>query len=89
MYNTILVNKKNKLKENYLKKINLVSTTDIYKKEILIEENTYKAFLELKEFFKSKNIIIGIESAYRSLKQQQEIYETFLKKNNEESNRAS
>lgn len=85
MYNTILVNKKNKLKENYLKKINLVSTTDIYKKEILIEENTYNAFLELKDFFKSKNIIIGIESAYRSLKQQQEIYEAFLKKNNEES----
>ena len=84
MYNTILVNKKNKLKENYLKKINLVSTTDIYKKEILIEENTYNAFLELKDFFKSKNIIIGIESAYRSLKQQQEIYEAFLKKNNEE-----
>ena len=47
MYNTILVNKKNKIKENYLKKINLVSTTDIYKKEILIEENTYNAFLEL------------------------------------------
>lgn len=80
MYKTILVNKENKIKENYLKKLNLISTTDIDNEDVQVEIKTYEAYLELKEFLESKNIIIGIASAFRTLEEQQKIYDRFQKK---------
>lgn len=73
----ILVNKENKIKENFLKRINLVEIKDYQNKTILIEEQTKKAYLELQEFLKTKNIYIEIDSAYRSEEYQQEIYDYY------------
>lgn len=70
----VLVNKENKLKENFLKRINLVEIKDYQNNTILIEEETKNAYLQLKEFLKEKNINIEIESAYRDEKTQEEIY---------------
>ena len=42
MYKTILVNKQNKIKESYLKKIKLINTKDINNKDVLIEKETYE-----------------------------------------------
>ena len=67
MYKTILVNKQNKIKESYLKKIKLINTKDINNKDVLIEKETYENYLKLKDFLKEKNIEIGISSAYRSI----------------------
>ena len=77
---TILVNKNNPNKDSYLKKIKLIEVKDILDETILIEKETYQAYLELKEFLKTKNINIGIDSAYRSINEQQEIYDSFLNK---------
>ena len=67
MTKTILVNKDNKIKENYLKRIKLVSTKNIYNEDIFVEEETLENYFNLKEFLLSKNINIGIEKAYKSL----------------------
>ena len=84
MYKTILVNKQNKIKESYLKKIKLINTKDINNKDVLIEKETYENYLKLKEYLKEKNIEIGISSAYRSIENQEKIYNEFLKKYGEE-----
>ena len=80
MYKTILVNKQNKIKESYLKKIKLINTKDINNKDVLIEKETYENYLKLKDFLKEKNIEIGISSAYRSIEAQEKIYNEFLEK---------
>ena len=80
MYKTILVNKQNKIKESYLKKIKLINTKDINNKDVLIEKETYENYLKLKDFLKEKNIEIGISSAYRSIEDQEKIYNEFLEK---------
>lgn len=84
MYKTILVNKQNKIKESYLKKIKLINTKDINNKDVLIEKETYENYLKLKDFLKEKNIEIGISSAYRSIEDQEQIYNEFLEKYGEE-----
>ena len=68
--NTLLVNKNNKIKDYYLKKVHLLETYDIDGKKILVEENTLNSYLLLKEFLMNKNIEIGISCAYRSIDDQ-------------------
>ena len=75
---TILVNKQNPFKENFLKKINLIETKDINDEITYVEEKTYEQYLKLKEFLLEKNLTIGIDSSYRSLENQQEIYDRFI-----------
>ena len=72
---TVLVNKDNIMKEKYLKNINLIETKDVLGENILIEEKTYKAYNELKEYLEKNNIIIGITSSYRSVEEQTILYE--------------
>ncbi len=76
----ILVNNNNKIKSNYLNRVNLISATNIDIEEVFVEEETYKAYLELKEFLETNGIYIGIASAYRSLEEQQAIYDEYVLK---------
>ena len=78
MTNTILINKENKIKESYYKRVNLIDITDIDNKQTKIEKETYEQFLKLQEFLKTKNIFIGIDSAYRSEERQLELYHEFI-----------
>lgn len=75
MLKTVLINKDNKIKDSYYKHLNLIETKDVFNNTIQIEEETYNAYLNLKEFLKTKGIDIGIESAYRSTSDQQKVYE--------------
>ncbi len=77
MTKTVLVNKDHKIKDSYLKRVNLIPIIDIDGEDQLIEEETYQKFLELKEYLSTKNIKIAIDSAYRSPKRQQELYQEF------------
>lgn len=78
MYKTVLVNKNNKLKNNFLKRIDLITTKNVEGKDCLVEKNTYDHYQKLKVFLKKKGIIIGIESAYRSFESQQQIYDDLV-----------
>lgn len=76
---TILVNKDNKIKTNYLKNIKLISLKDINKKEILLEEETANAYKKLHTFLKKKGIEIGLDGGYQTIEYQQELKEQFIK----------
>ena len=78
MRNTILINKENKWKEKYEKYHNLIECKDIDNNKILIEEKSYLAYLELKDFLDNKNIEIGITSAYRSTTDQEKLRQELL-----------
>ena len=73
----VLVNRDNKIKDNYLDKVKLINTKNIDDEEIKVEENTYKAYLELKEFLESINITIGLNEGYREVSYQEELFNRF------------
>ena len=82
---TVLVNKINMIKNNYLNRINLVTTKNVLDKDILVEEEAYNNYLKLKEFVNNElKIEIGIDTAYRDVKEQEEIYNHYLNVNGEE-----
>lgn len=81
---TILVNKDNKIKDNYLNKCNLISTKNELNEDIQVEENAYNSFLKLKEFLKEKNIFIDIDDSYRSIERQDELYKYYLENNGQD-----
>ena len=74
---TILINKQNKIKTSYLKNYKLVSIKNYEQEECLLEEETFKAYLKLKKYLEKQNIEIALDSGYRSLEYQQELYEKF------------
>ena len=75
-----LVNKDNKIKDNYLDRIDLVETIDVDNEKVNVEKTTYQAYIELKDFFIEKGIEIGIDSAYRSIEYQKQVYDEFVVK---------
>ena len=84
MTNTTLINKDNRIKESFYKRVNFINIKDIDGKDTKIEKETYEKFLELQKFMETKNIIIGIDSAYRSEERQQELYYEFIEKYGQE-----
>lgn len=80
----ILINRNNKIKNNYLNRINLITTKDQNNEDVLVEEETFKAFKELQSFLETKDIHIAIDSCYRNLKNQEELYNEFVEKYGEE-----
>lgn len=77
IYN-VLVNKDNKIKENFIDKINLIEILDVDNKTIKIEEKTYESYLKLKEYLEIINIKIGITSAYRTISYQEKLYNELI-----------
>ena len=80
----ILVNKDNKLPDNFEWKMELVETKNAFGKIIKIEKETLEKFNELRNDLLSENIDIEIDSAYRSLAIQKELYEEVSEKYGEE-----
>lgn len=78
MTKTILVNKQNKIKESYLKKLDLVETIDIDNNKVYVEKETFAAYQALVKYLETKNISVGVASSYRSLEEQQAVYDEFI-----------
>lgn len=74
MTKTVLINKQNKLKDSYFKRLKLTTITNIDNSQIQIEEETYEAYKKFKKFLLSKNIEIGIKKAYIEVENQKDIY---------------
>ncbi|MBR4619219.1 MAG: tRNA pseudouridine(55) synthase TruB [Bacilli bacterium] len=79
-----LVNKEHKIKDSYLEKVMFTQALNVVLEKTQIEQKTYDKYLELKEFLKSKNIIIGIDTAYRDEAYQQKIWDFFEKEKGKE-----
>ena len=80
MTNTTLINKENKIKNSFYKRVELIDAKDINNNDIQVEKNTYEAFLKLQNALAKENIIIGIDSAYRSEEHQLRLYNEFIEK---------
>ena len=72
-----LVNKSNLIKDSYFKNLELVDYKDILEEDIKVEKKTLDAYLKLKEFLKTKNIYIEMDSSYRTIEEQQRIIDKF------------
>lgn len=70
----VLVNKYNKVKESFFKRINLVEVKNYENENVLIEEETKKAFSDLKGFLKEKGIYIDICCSYMGKDNQHDVY---------------
>ena len=84
MIYTTLVNKTNPIKDSFYQKIHLVKTVNKDQEEVQVEEETLKAFLSLQEELKKEDIQIQIDSAFRSIEEQQKVKEEFLTEKGEE-----
>ena len=78
----ILVNKFFKLPDDYLNKVNLINVTNNIttdNRTFLIEKETYENFKNLREhLLKEENITIEIDSVYRTIERQKEIWDEFV-----------
>lgn len=79
----VLVNKENKIKDHYFKKLELKDTLDVLDEKVQVEKKTLEAYLKLKNFLKKQGIMVAINSSYRSI-EQQEIINEYRKKYGEE-----
>lgn len=84
MNKLVLVNKNNRISNDFLNSVKLIEVKDVNNKTILVEEETYEAYLWLKDFLEHKNIRIGISSGYRDLDHQQRVYDDFVEKYGQE-----
>ena len=75
-----LVNKENLIKDNYFKYLELIDYHDVLNSPIKVEKETLESYLQLKSFLEKKNIEIGIDSAYRTIEEQQKIIDEFTLK---------
>jgi len=80
----MLINKTNKITQKKSDNISFSKVKDIEGKEILVEKETLKAYRALKKEMRSRGLMIGIISAYRSLKEQRKTIADLLEKYDEE-----
>ena len=75
----VLVNKYSKLPDNWEKNIELVDTKNAWDEDIQVEKKAYEQFKKLKEEvdndLKEYNTTIELDSTYRSVKAQQELWD--------------
>ena len=75
----ILVNKENKLPADWEEKVELVDVYTGLDETYQVEKKTAEAYKKLKEDLASDHIIIELDSTYRTVKRQQEIWDQFEK----------
>ena len=76
----VVVNKSNMIEDSYYNNLELVECKDILGDTISVEKESYNAYIKLKEYLKNMNINIELDSAYRSIKEQQEIIDEYTEK---------
>ena len=80
----ILVNKDYKLPDDYESKLNLINVKNNIPKDdrtFQLEKVTHEYFIKLREkLLEEYNITIELDSAYRSVARQQEIWDEFVEK---------
>ena len=76
----VLVNKTNKLPDDFEWKVELIETKNAFWKIVKIEKETLEKFNTLRTDLLNENINIEIDSAYRSLASQKELYDEMCEK---------
>ena len=77
----ILINKENKLPDDFEDAIEIISVENALGKKLQLEKKTYEAFLRLREdLLQNDGIQAELSSTYRTLTQQEEIFERYRNK---------
>ena len=80
----VLVNKQSKLPEDWEEKLETVSMTNSIGDEVVVEKKAYDAYLGLKEALEKEDVHVDLDSAFRSVKEQQRIWDDFTVKYGED-----
>ena len=75
----VLVNKLNPLPEDWEDRIRTVNFTNTVGNNVEVEKRAYDAYLKLKKDLKKEGIYVDLDSARRSIAEQQQIVEDFTK----------
>lgn len=76
----VLVNKTNPLPENWEQQIQTVQMTNSVGVGVEVETEAYDAYLQLKEELEQDGVTVDLDSAYRSVAEQQDIMDRFTEK---------
>ncbi len=80
----VLVNKQSKLPEDWESRIELVDVYTGLDETYQVEKKTAEAYEKLRADLAKDHVIIELDSTYRTVKRQQEIWDSFLKEHGEE-----
>ena len=84
----VLVNKENKLPDTWEEELTLSTTTNSVGDEVQTEAAAYEAYLKLKEDVEKeladRKVVLELDSAYRSVAAQQQIWDDFTEKYGED-----
>ena len=80
----VLVNKENKLPDNWEEMIKTVSIKNSLGDDVEVEEKAYDAYLELKDDLEKENVYVDLDSSRRSVAEQQKIWDDFTVKYGED-----
>ena len=75
----VLVNKLHKLPDNWEKEMKTFSFTNTVGDKVEVEKKAYNAYMKLKADLKKSKVFVDLDSAYRSVKEQQRIMDDFIK----------
>lgn len=76
----ILINKQNKISSDFIDALKLIDVVDVNANPCKLEQRTNQMYNKLKRKCEEKGIYIGLDSTYRSLQEQKDIYERFCKR---------
>ena len=71
----VLVNKYSQLPDDWEKNVELVDAKNAWDEDIKVEKNAYKQYKKLKEELKEDGVEIELDSVYRSVKAQQDLWD--------------
>ncbi len=71
----VLVNKQTKLPDDWEEKVELVDAKNAWDEDIKVEKKAYEAYLKLKDAVAKDGVTIELDSTYRSVKAQQELWD--------------
>ena len=75
----VLVNKENKLPDDWEAKLETTKIKNSLGDEVEVETEAYNAYLKLKDALNKEDVHIDLDSARRSVEQQQNIWDKFMK----------
>lgn len=75
----VLVNKQNKLPDYWEDVVELEEAKDAWGDKVLVEKKALKNFYELQEALKKEKVYIELDSIYRSVKEQQNLWDEWSK----------
>ena len=73
----VLVNKQNKLPDDWESKVKLSEAKNAWNETIKVEKTALKHYWKLSDELKKEGVEIILDSAYRSVKEQQDLWKNF------------